>query len=176
MEKEGYNQLFERIYLENFSYVYNFIYMKVLHKETAEEICSDVFMRAFRGISSYDPQKAGARTWLCVIAKNLLINYYKKRSNEIIEYTDEPADIAVKDDYGIMKQSANREVERLFRELSDDERELLSLRFGMELSIKEIAEMKDVSQNAMTHRIGRILDKFKKLEERSGNELSDFVA
>lgn len=175
MESKDKNSLFERIYTGNFSYVYNFIYMKVLQKETAEEICSDVFLRAYKAIESYDPEIAGERTWLCTIARNLLINYYKRKASDKAEPVEELPEVPVEDDYSVTRQAANREVERLFALLNDEERELLSMRFGMELSVKEIAAVKGVSQNAMTHRIVRILEKLKKIEEKDGHSLSDFI-
>lgn len=175
MENKEKNSLFEKIYAADFSYVYNYIYMKVLHKETAEEICSEVFFRAYRAIETYDPEKAGERTWLCAIAHNLVINYYKSSAAKKTGSIEEAPEIPIEDNYGFSRQAANREVERLFTFLNEEEREILSLRFGMELSVKEIAALNNISQNAMTHRITRILEKLRKIEEKSGYSLSDFT-
>ena len=167
---------FEKMYQEHFSYVYNYIYMRVLHKETAEEICSDVFFKAYRSIESYNPEIAGERTWLCAIARNSVVNHLRSSEVRNTSLTDEVPEVPVEDDYGIEKQSVNREVERLLGFLSEEERELLSLRYAMDVPVKELAEMKGVSQNAMTHRLIRILEKLRKQEEESGNKFSDFFS
>ena len=169
------NSLFEEIYQDNFSYVYNLIYMRVLHKETAEEICSDVFMRAYRSIESFDSEKAGARTWLCAIARNLLINYYKNSAEKKLELMKTLPETPVEDEYAVLKQGVNNEVRKLLGSISEAERELISLRYMMELSIKDIAELKGTTPNAMTHKIGRIIEKLRRMEEASGKKLSDFI-
>ena len=150
--------------------------MKVLHKETAEEICSDVFFKAYKNIEAYNSERAGERTWLCTIARNSVINYFKSSEVRRTELTDEMPEVPVEDDYSITRQSVNREVERLLGFLSEEEREILSLRFAMGLAVKEIAEMKGITQNAMTHRLMRILEKLRRLEEESGNSFSDFFS
>ena len=43
----GTKQKFEDIYDQNYSYVYNYIYMQVLHRQNTEDIVSDVFMKAY---------------------------------------------------------------------------------------------------------------------------------
>ncbi len=168
------NAVFEKMYENNFSYVYNFIYMKVLHKETAEEICSDVFFKAYKHVEDYDPDKAGERTWLCTIAKNSVINYFSSSETRKTIPTDTLPEESRDDDYGITRQAVNSEVDRLLQFLNDEEREIISLRFAMEMPVKEIAALTGISQNAMTHRLTRILEKLRKLEEESGNMFSDF--
>ena len=76
---------FEQVYSENFSYIYNYIYMRVLHKETAEDLCSQTFLNAYTHFDSYDPAKAGVRTWLCTIARNLTTNYMTSSSVRLSE-------------------------------------------------------------------------------------------
>jgi len=167
---------FEKMYQKNFSYIYNYIYMRVLHRETAEEICSEVFFRAFKNIESYDPKIAGQATWLCSIARNQIINYFQSNAVKRVELVDELPEIPVEDDYGITRNAINREVERILKMLSDEEREILSLHYAMDMSVKELAQVKGVSQNAMTHRLMRIREKCRRFEEESGNKFSDFFS
>ena len=166
--------IFEKMYQEQFSYVYNYIYMKVLHKETAEEICGDVFLKAYEKIETYNYKLAGPRTWLCKIAHNCVVNHFQSSAVKKTVLTDEVEETAVEDDYTASAMPINREVERLLDKLNDEEKEIISLRYGMDISVKELAEMKGVSPNAMTHRITRILEKCRKIEEDSGNKFSDF--
>ena len=171
------NRDFEKFYMDNFSYVYNFIYMKVLNVHIAEDICSTTFLKAFEKYDEYDPSLAVERTWLCVIARNTVIDHaksgYMKRTQLVDEYPDIP--VTDKTQEEVERISVYDEVERLLEILTEEERELISLRYGMGIQVKEIADMLGISPNSTTHRITRVLEKCRKHEERSGNMLTDFI-
>ena len=167
---------FEQVYSENFSYIYNYIYMRVLHKETAEDLCSQTFLNAYTHYDSYDPAKAGVRTWLCTIARNLTTNYMTSSSVRLSEALDEDTEQSIlshEDEYGIFRDDANKEAARLLSMLKADERELLSMRYGLELSVAEIAQSLGVTGNAVRKRIKKALDRCLSFEE--GRDLSDFI-
>ncbi len=167
---------FEQVYSENFSYVYNYIYMRVVHKETAEDLCSQTFLNALSHYDSYDARKAGLRTWLCTIARNLTINHLSssavRLSSSLEEKEDHPA-FAVEDEYEVFRDPVNKEAARLLSLLNDEERELLSLRYGLELSVSEIALEYDITENAVRKRIKRALSHCLAFTE--GRNLSDFL-
>ena len=168
---------FEKFYMDNFSYIYNFIYMKVLNVHIAEDICSTTFLKAFEKFDEYDPSLAGERTWLCVIARNTVIDHAKSGYTKRTQLVDEYPDIPITDDTQeeVERRSLYEEVERLLGMLKEEERELISLRYGMGIQVKEIADMLGISPNSTTHRITRALEKCRKYEERSGNKLTDFI-
>ena len=168
---------FEKFYMNNFSYIYNFIYMKVLNVHIAEDICSTTFLKAFEKFDEYDPSLAGERTWLCVIARNTVIDHAKSGYTKRTQLVDEYPDIPITDDTQeeVERRSLYEEVERLLGILTEEERELISLRYGMGIQVKEIADMLGISPNSTTHRITRALEKCRKYEERSGNKLTDFI-
>lgn len=170
------NTSFEKVYTENFSYIYNYVYMRVVHKETAEDLCSQTFLNAYSHYDSYDPKKAGIRTWLCTIARNLTTNYLTSSSVRLSRPLDTDADqdvLSYEDQYGVFREDVNREAARLLSLLNDDDRELLSLRYGMELSISEIADHYKITENATRKRIKKALDRCLSFEE--GRDLSDFI-
>ena len=168
---------FEKFYMDNFSYIYNFIYMKVLNVHIAEDICSTTFLKAFEKFDEYDPSLAGERTWRCVIARNTVIDHAKSGYTKRTQLVDEYPDIPITDDTQeeVERRSLYEEVERLLGMLTEEERELISLRYGMGIQVKEIADMLGISPNSTTHRITRALEKCRKYEERSGNKLTDFI-
>ena len=57
--------------------------------------------------------------------------------------------------------------------LKADERELLSMRYGLELSVAEIAQSLGITENAVRKRIKKALDRCLSFEE--GRDLSDFI-
>lgn len=167
---------FEEVYTENFSYIYNYIYMRVVHKETAEDLTSQTFLNALTHYDSYDKNKAGVRTWLCTIAKNLTTNYFASCSVKLAAPMDEDAiqnTLSYEDEYDVFNESANKEALRLLSLIDDNMREILSLRYGLELSVSEIASLLDITENAVRKRIKKALTKCMTFTE--GRDLSDFL-
>ena len=80
---------FAEVYEQEYSYVYNYVYMQVMHRENTEDLVSDVFIRAMAHYSGFDPAKASVRTWLCTIARNCLIDYYRKNGRRKTENLDD---------------------------------------------------------------------------------------
>ena len=170
------NTTFEQVYNDNFSYIYNYIYMRVVHKETAEDLCSQTFLNAFSHYDSYDSSKAGVRTWLCTIARNLTTNYLTSSSVRLNAPLDDDIShpsLSYEDDYDVFKESANSEAARLLSLLDDESRELLSLRYGLEMSVSEIAAYYGITENAVRKRIKKALTKCLSFTE--GRDLSEFL-
>ena len=150
--------------------------MRVVHKETAEDLTSQTFLNALSHYDSYDPKKAGIRTWLCTIARNLTTNHMTSSSVRLSAELDEethPEAFVYEDDYEIFKDPANKEVARLLSMLTEEERQLISMRFGLDLDIKDIARELDITENAARKRLKKILVKCAAFEE--GRDLSEFI-
>jgi RNA polymerase sigma-70 factor, ECF subfamily len=46
--------------------------------QAAEEIVQDTFVHAWRAIDRFDPQRGDMRTWLFAIARNLVVDHYRR--------------------------------------------------------------------------------------------------
>ncbi len=166
---------FEAVYTANFSYIYNYIYMRVLHKEITEDLTSQTFLNAFKNIASYNSSLSSERTWLCRIAEHLVLDHMRSFAVKKTDlYGEDFPEIPVYDNIDIFKDDVNNEVARLLSGLESDERELLSLRFALDMPLSEIAEKLGISANAAGKRIQRILKKCRRSE--SSHDLSDFVS
>ena len=80
---------FELIYEQYYDKVFNFIYMRILNREDAEDITEDTFIKAMTAFGSYDPEKSSYITWLCTIARNIIINHQTSAAKRHEEMTDE---------------------------------------------------------------------------------------
>ena len=130
---------FAELYDEHVWSVYGFFGYRLRSREEAEDLTQLTFERALRAWSRFDPARASARTWLLAIARNLLIDHYRRR---------QPApggDLAELEVSGEAELEAGLglapDLELALGELSDRERELLALRYGGDLSGPEIAEL-----------------------------------
>lgn len=159
---------FEEVYLEHFSYIYNLIYMHVLHRETAEDLTSETFIKAMNAYDRYDPSISSEKTWLSVIANRLLINHYRSRSSartsfvedEILNALPDPTDV-----FAPILDVTNEVIAALLERLSAEERHLLLLRYYMDAKNQEIAAELDISPKAVSERCRRLLMKCRQLLE-----------
>ena len=59
-------------------YLYSLAFLKVNHKETAEDLVQETFILAFKAKDSFE-QYSSEKTWLTTILKNKIIDYYRKK-------------------------------------------------------------------------------------------------
>ena len=166
---------FAEVYEQEYSYVYYYIYMQVMHRENTEDLVSDIFMRAMSHYDSFDPSKASVRTWLCTIARNCLIDYFRKNGRRKTENLDDAPEPSAVDEYEILKNPVNQEVYRLLEKLSDEERELLSMIYMQELKNPQIGEILGINAKAVSERHRRLLAKLRAMEKgKSSGDFLDF--
>jgi RNA polymerase sigma-70 factor (ECF subfamily) len=113
------------------------------------------------------------RTWLCTIARNCLIDYYRKNGRRKTENLDDAPEPSAVDEYNILKNPINQEVYRLLEKLSDDERELLSMIYVQELKNPQIGEILGINAKAVSERHRRLLAKLRAMEK--GKNAGDFL-
>ena len=162
---------FEEVYEQNFRYVYNVVYMRVMHRETAEDITSEVFVKAWKNYDRFDPEIA---TPVTAIANNEVKMYLRKAStsNEIASENIPEPETEDEAEITASTMAINREAERILSMLNQKDRDLLSLRLAAQLSFAEIAQIMEISPKAATERYRRLIGRCRKLTE--GLSMSDF--
>ena len=125
--------------------IYDFIYYKTHHKETAEDLTSETFFKALKNIGQFD-QTRSFKSWLYGIAHNAVIDHYR-RARPTADI-DDVWDIPVEDN--MVRDSETKrafaEVQKHMGTLSPIQREILILRLWQELPYKEIAEITGKSE------------------------------
>ena len=81
----------EQIYTEYRKKVISYIRSHVYNSSDVEDLCEDVFIKAFSASDSYKSSKASIGTWLYSITKNTVIDYYR-RTRQIEEIPEELSD------------------------------------------------------------------------------------
>ena len=79
---------FKRFYKKHVDRVYRFVFFRVsTNREVAEDLTSEIFMKALKAFATYDPKKSES-AWINTIARNHLKNYYRdqKRTEDIDDY------------------------------------------------------------------------------------------
>ena len=159
---------FEAVYRENYKPIYNYIFMQLLHRQEAEDIVSDVFMKAYDAYVFYDPSSASEKTWLFRIAKNRLIDHYRRRAVRPVDTVEDEVLEAVPTDGGefdAIEDDTNRIVYSVLSRLRPEEREILLMRYIREMKNPEIAAELGIAEKAASERIRRALAKCRKIME-----------
>ena len=147
--KRGEADAFGSLYDAYVRKIYDFIYYRIHHRETAEDLTADVFMKAWRAIGGFDPKKGSFSAWLYRIARNRVIDHCRSRrdSEDIEDVWDL---LASGDDPARDAEAAERlrGVEKLMAGLPAGQREVLLLRAWDGLTYAEIAETLGKSEAA----------------------------
>jgi len=123
----------------------------VRRPEVAEELAQESFVKAWRALARFDPQRRFS-SWLFKIAHNTALDALRRRGEEPLSLDapfeeggaapELPADPAAEDPLArALSRDAGRALERAVAELRPAYREILLLRFARELSYEEIAEV-----------------------------------
>jgi len=128
---------FKKIYSEYFTNIYKFV-LSLCHNETvAEDIAQETFLKAMENIKNFKSD-CTLKVWLCQIAKNTYISYYRKNkkiTEQNIEFTDECFESKLMD-----KETAF-EIHKVIHDLDEPYKEIFSLRIFSELSFAQIGEL-----------------------------------
>jgi RNA polymerase sigma-70 factor, ECF subfamily len=123
--------------------VYGFFGYRLRSREEAEDLTQATFERAFKAWHRFDPERASAKTWLLAIARNLLIDHYRKPSStpNVPLDDEEGSEPAAEELDPGESLGLDPDLEAALATLRPRERELIALRFGGDLNGPEIAEL-----------------------------------
>jgi RNA polymerase sigma-70 factor, ECF subfamily len=153
---------FERLYEEHAQGLLAFLAYRTGDRALAEDLLADTFERVLRARRRFDPRKGSRKTWVYSIALNLLRDQIRRREAEgrAVERVQEPAPSGA----GPMERvDARDELTRALAELSDEEREAISLRYGADLTVPEIAKLTGEKLTTVEGRVYRGLRKLRDL-------------
>lgn len=156
---------FDEIYDQYLPKIFQFVYYRVRHKQTAEDITSQVFLKLVHNFHSYNPAKAPFGAWLYRIARNTLIDHVRtaKPTSDLdaafgVAGSDDLMEAA---DIKIKLESVKTEMNKL----SELQREVLTMRVWDGLSHKEISEILEISEDSSKVALSRAINNLKQSME-----------
>lgn len=149
-----YNQFFDKIY--------RYVFFRVSHKETAEDLTEEVFIKAYESLPLLKNPKTFS-AWLYQIAKNLIIDYYRKTKNIIVDdLANIPAEKLV--EYDILDETQVTLI-RLIEKLPLEQQQVIKMRYLEELPYEVLSKSlgkSEVNIRVIQH---RAIKKLKSLKE-----------
>ena len=135
---------FGDLYELHFDRVYVYIVRRVRDRATAQDLTADVFEHALSAIQRYEWRGLPFSAWLFRIAANRIADY----SGDLAKARELPAFVDCSEpDYDDIEQRAS--LFTAVRELPEDQRRVIELRFVQQKSIREVAKALDRSEGAI---------------------------
>ena len=155
---------FERLYEEHAQGLFGFLAYRTGDRVLAEDLVSDTFERVLRSRTRFDPRRGRQKAWVYAIAMNLLKDAARRRQTE--ERALERVTVGAPDDSSPHDALDERDaLRRAMEGLSAEERDVVALRFGADLPVKEIAS---AIGESMTTTEGRLYRALRKLKQELG--------
>ena len=157
--------------------IYSYILFLVHDDEVADDLFQETFMKAIVTIRQGRYVESGRfSAWLTRIAHNLVIDKYRQdRNSNVISNDASDADlfndVSLSDitvEMKMITEQSLTDVGRLLKELPDNQKEVLYLRFYQDLSFKEIADATGVSINTALGRMRYGLINLRKMVSERG--------
>jgi RNA polymerase sigma-70 factor, ECF subfamily len=135
--------------------VYAYVAYRIGHGPDAEDITSETFERALRYKKSYDSRKGEPVPWLIGIARRCIEG--RPQSLDVSSEHYESADRGELEDDALRRIVLSGAVSQL----EERDRELIALRYGADLTAKQIAELHGAKTNAIEVALHRALGRLR---------------
>ncbi len=131
--------------------VFRYVLFRVNDRSLAEDLTSETFLRALRRITSITYQGKDVGAWFVTIAPNLILDHVKSSRHRLEFSTAEFLDSDSADDpeSEVVAASVVAELIDCVRQLGDDQRDCIVLRFLQELSVAETAAVMGRNEGAV---------------------------
>jgi RNA polymerase sigma factor (sigma-70 family) len=149
--------------------IYNICYRFTGSSSDAEDLTQEVFIRLYRTMSSYEPDRGSFNTWLTTLTRNMLVDHFRRtrqeRMTDSIDATpaaeDAPTlaerieDEAPSPQSRLASKETQKMVQQALQKVSPDLREAVILRDLQDMDYKEIASALKVPEGTVKSRINR---------------------
>ena len=159
-------QDFERLYEEHAGPLFSFLAYRTGDATLAEDLVADTFERVLTARRAFNPRKGGEKTWIYTIALNRLRDVARRRAVERGALEHVHANGA-NGHNGFESAEIRHIVMAALRAVSEEEREALSLRYGADLSLEEIAKVIGKPRSTVEGRVYKGLKRLRAEFERA---------
>jgi len=156
-------EIFSQIYDQYVNKIYRFLFFKVNSQEIAEDLCSETFLKCWQCFKD-KKEIENPQAFLYQIARNLIIDYYREKgrtqtiSADCLPITDPRIDLETET---IINSDLDK-VKAALVNIKEDYQELIIWHYIDDLSIPEIAKMKNKTEGTVRVGLHRALKSLKK--------------
>lgn len=142
-------EAFAQLYEEHFDKIYRYVAFKIGNETEAEDMTQQVFLNALQSISSFKWKGIPFSAWLFRIAHNQVVDHLRRKKHATVPLDES---LASNDNNPQLVVEQKLDIEQLLlatKQLTEAQREVLSLRFAGELPIAQVAKSMGKSQGAV---------------------------
>ncbi len=166
--RDGSEAAWEALVREHQQPVFRLAYLLLADPHEAEDVTQEAFIRACRALDRFDPTLP-LRPWLLSIAANLVRN--RRRSvarylNAIRRLAHTPEDTVAGPAADTVRRAEAKELWQAVRRLSAPDREIISMRYFMEMSEAETAAALGIAAGTVKSRLHRALMRLRDVVDR----------
>ena len=154
--KTGDAEAFGTLYDRYLDLVYRYVYFRVGSHALAEDLTSETFLRALRGIADFTWQGRDFGAWLVTIARNLVADYFKSgryrfevTTGDVLEADDEDHGPEGSPELAVVDHITNVTLLAAVQRLNPEQRECIVLRFLHGFSVAETAQAMGKNEGAI---------------------------
>ncbi len=141
--RQGDPNAFGLLYDHYVDRIYRFVYYRVSDAPLAEDLTSRIFLKAWENLPSYRDRGLSFGTWLFSIARNTVIDHYRTAKSEHgLEDAASVLTDSSADPEAVLTEALRAErLARAMQTLTDEQREVLVLKFIEGYSTEEVADL-----------------------------------
>ena len=177
LAQRGDTQAFAELYRAYVDNIYRYLYFRVNAVPVAEDLTADVFMKALEGLPGYQERETPFLGWLYRIAHARLIDYYRRS-----RHTDHHEDIDAIElgtthdlDASLMFEHQSGHMRAALRTLTDEQQQVIILRFVEGRSIEETADLLGKTEGAIKTMQHRALQSLARALQQQGFKRDDVL-
>ena len=151
------------VYAQELAPVWRYVRARVPAHADAEDLTSEVFVRAVRSWHRYDARRASVRTWLLGIAHHVVTDWWRRHGREVPSERIELAGSSPSAEQAAIEEADREELRAHLGRLTDKERDAVALRFGAGLKAAEAGAVLGVSETALRMLVYRAVSKLREV-------------
>jgi len=163
-ENKSRQELLASLYEEYYDRIARYAYARIGDRCEAEDIASETFLKALESLKKYRDQGIPIQAWIFRIAHNLVVDHLRKvtKNRDLpieIESTIDDSDPAATAEIKIQIESVKLAMEKL----TEEQREVLQLRFFGQMTSREVSGIMQKSDGAVREMQRAALEKLRQI-------------
>lgn len=164
---------FNQVYNELKNTIYNYLYYMVKDEQLSQDLSQETFLKIYLNLSKFRGESS-IKTWSLVIARNVFLNYIRKKKINLVEEKYIDLSIVSNDNMpedAVIKKENSEMIKKVLFSLKEEDRTILILRDHENLSYSEIGKIMNISEVVVKSRIFRARGKYKEQYLKLSNSM-----
>jgi RNA polymerase sigma-70 factor, ECF subfamily len=150
-----------QVYSDSVSRVFHYFCYKVGDIQLAEDLTAATFEKAWKNRQKYKPSKGLPHAWIIGIARNVSTDHFRRDHREVSMEDLPETSLTVGEEDTLQKRLDFQSILKSLNDYPKRERELITLKYGAELTNRQIAHLTGLSESNVGTILHRVVDKLR---------------